>query len=193
MLCTRCIRTTAARQRLPLLRQFSASAQVRAAEPKLSTPVTNADAPAKESSIPRSICPEGTVLAGLNYNKGGQDPVAKKDEEYPEWLWSCLDVMKKGADAADENAGDEFSKSKKQRKLAAKRQKALEAKLLAEGNLAALTPKVPIQHQSINLPGEEGGSVADNIAAAEKREELRKAMRKERKAKIKEANYLKSM
>lgn len=108
MLCTRCIRTASARQRLPLLRQFSASAQSRAAEPKLSTPVTDAGAPAKESSIPRSICTEGTVLAGLNYNKGGQDPVAKKDEEYPEWLWSCLDVMKKGADAADENAGDEF-------------------------------------------------------------------------------------
>lgn len=86
-----------------------------------------------------------------------------------------------------------IAKSKKQRKLAAKRQKALEAKLLAEGNLAALTPKIPIQHQSINLPGEEGGSVSDNIAAAEKREELRRAMRKERKAKIKEANYLKSM
>jgi large subunit ribosomal protein L54 len=77
--------------------------------------------------------------------------------------------------------------------LAAKRQKTLEAKLLAEGNLAALAPKVPIQHQSTNLPGEEGGSVGDNIAAAQKREELRKAMRKERKAKIKEANYLKSM
>lgn len=29
--------------------------------------------------------------------------------------------------------------------------------------------------------------------AVEKREELRKAMRKERKAKIKESNYLKSM
>lgn len=57
------------------------------------------------------MCPEGTVLKGLNYTKGGQDPVAKKDEEYPEWLWSCLDVMKK-AEAADENAGDEFCKRK---------------------------------------------------------------------------------
>lgn len=47
------------------------------------------------------------MLNGLNYIKGGQDPVAKKDEDYPEWLWSCLDVMKK-ADAADDNLGDEF-------------------------------------------------------------------------------------
>lgn len=86
-----------------------------------------------------------------------------------------------------------LAKSKKQRRLAAKRQKALEAKLLAEGNLEALAPKIPLQHQSMNLPGEENGTVLDNIAAADKREELRKAMRKERKAKIKEANYLKSM
>jgi large subunit ribosomal protein L54 len=85
------------------------------------------------------------------------------------------------------------AKSKKQRRLAGKRQKALEAKLLAEGNLEALTPKVPLQHQSINLPGEENSSVEDNISASEARQELRAAMRKERRAKIKESNYLKSM
>lgn len=85
------------------------------------------------------------------------------------------------------------AKSKKQRRIAAKSQKALEAKLLAEGNLEALAPKIPLPQQSINLPGKEGSSVEENIAAAKKREELRKAMRKERKAKIKEANYLKSM
>lgn len=87
----------------------------------------------------------------------------------------------------------EIAKSKKQRKLAAKRQKALEAKLLAEGNLEALAPKIPLQHQSINLPGNENGTLEQNIEAAQKREELRKAMRKERKAKIKETNYLRSM
>lgn len=52
---------------------------------------------------------------------------------------------------------------------------------------------MPLQHQSINLPGEENGSVEHNIQAAEARDALRKAMRKERKAKIKESNYLKSM
>lgn len=50
------------------------------------------------------------MLNGLNYTKGGQDPVALKDEDYPEWLWSCLDVMKK-ADAEDDNLGDEFCTS----------------------------------------------------------------------------------
>ncbi|KAL6873142.1 mitochondrial ribosomal protein L37 domain-containing protein [Trichoderma novae-zelandiae] len=198
MFCARCLRATVARRQLPLSRHAFSSSPPRfysAAEPQLSTPATDAgDAskPGSTTTSSRSICPEGTVLTGLNYIKGGQDPVAMKDEDYPEWLWSCLDVMKK-ADAEDDNHGDEFSKSKKQRKLAAKRQKALEAKLLAEGNLEALAPKVPLPHQSVNLPGDKDGSVLDNIAAAEKREELRKAMRKERRATIKESNYLKSM
>ncbi|KAM0522306.1 hypothetical protein ACHAPE_001895 [Trichoderma viride] len=196
MFCTRCLRATVARRQFSFSRQFSSSLRFYSAEPQLSTPTTDAGEAAKPAAVPaataRSSCSEGTVLNGLNYIKGGQDPVAKKDEEYPEWLWSCLDVMKK-ADEADDNLGDEFSKSKKQRKLAAKRQKALEAKLLAEGNLEALAPKVPLQQQSVNLPGEQNGSVLDNLAAAEKREELRKAMRKERRAKIKESNYLKSM
>ncbi|KAJ0355267.1 hypothetical protein KNSL1_000990 [Colletotrichum chrysophilum] len=86
-----------------------------------------------------------------------------------------------------------FSKSKKQRKLAAKRQKAIEAKLLASGDTEALAPKIPMPQQSINLPGEKGKDVTHNLQALEKREDLRKAMRKERKAKIKETNYLKSM
>jgi large subunit ribosomal protein L54 len=85
------------------------------------------------------------------------------------------------------------AKSKKQRKLAAKRQKALEARLLAEGNLEALAPKIPLQQQSVNLPGEEGGSLEENIEAERRREELKKAMRKERRAKIRESNYLKTM
>jgi large subunit ribosomal protein L54 len=61
------------------------------------------------------------------------------------------------------------------------------------GDLSALAPKIPFQQQSINLPAKENGDVKDALAASAKREELRKAMRKERKAKIKETNYLKSM
>jgi large subunit ribosomal protein L54 len=53
---------------------------------------------------------------------------------------------------------------------------------------------VPLQHQSINLPGgEEGEGLAGAVVAAQKRDELRRAMRKERRAKIKEDNYLRSM
>ncbi|KAL2757551.1 hypothetical protein ACRALDRAFT_2039956 [Sodiomyces alcalophilus JCM 7366] len=163
--------------------------------PTLSTPVdapTSGNGPA-HSGRPPSSCPAGTVLTGLNYFKGQTDPVALPDEEYPEWLWDCLEFKTAASEEADANAGDEFSKSAKQRRLAAKRQKQLQAKLLAEGNLDALAPKVPLQHQSVNLPGQEDGDVASNLFASQKREELRKAMRQERKAKIKEANYLKSM
>lgn len=48
------------------------------------------------------------MLNGLNYFKGKTDPVARKDEEYPEWLWSCLDVQQKAEDADDADAGDQW-------------------------------------------------------------------------------------
>lgn len=108
MFCTRCLRATASRRPLPLLRQFSTTAPFRNAEPVLSTPVTEPGESLKDAPLPRSSCRAGTPLNGLNYFKGGQDPLAKKDEEYPEWLWSCLDVLKKSADSEDADAGDEF-------------------------------------------------------------------------------------
>lgn len=108
MFCTRCLRATVARRQFAFSRQFSSSLRFYSAEPQLSTPTTDAGEAAKPAAATaRSSCPEGTVLNGLNYIKSGQDPVANKDEDYPEWLWSCLDVMKK-ADAADDNLGDEF-------------------------------------------------------------------------------------
>ena len=87
----------------------------------------------------------------------------------------------------------EKAKSKKERKQAAKRKRALEAKLLAEGNIDALAPKVPLHEQSINLHDKEDGSIDYNIEAVQERKSLKRAMRINRKAKIKEANYLKSM
>ena len=61
--------------------------------------------------------------------------------------------------------------------------------------MTALAPKIPLQHQTLNLEG--GGEVTtdvgETLAAAVKRTELRVAMRKERRAKIKEDNYLRSM
>lgn len=235
MICRSCFRraATLSRQSIspkaPIRRNFSTIAPRQAAAAP-ATDVNHSEDPAK---APRSVCVEGTVLNGINYFKGKTDPVALKDDEYPEWLWSCLD-LKKTADAAeDADAGDEWcmldstfltslnpplfivrlfcvfhdmldlgltrsrltytAKSKKQRRLAAKRQRALEAKILASGDLSALAPKVPLQQQTINLPGSPGGTPEEAFVAAGKREELRKAMRKERKAKIKEDNYLKSM
>ncbi|KAI0107558.1 mitochondrial ribosomal protein L37-domain-containing protein [Nemania sp. FL0031] len=160
-------------------------------DPPLSTPLADSQGSAPAESL--SSCPEGTVLKGLNYFKNQTDPVALADDAYPGWLWGCLDVQKRADEGEAEDAGDEFSKSKKKRRLAAKRQRAAEAKFLAEGNLEALAPKIPLQHQSINLPANEAGTTEGALASADAREELRRAMRRERKAKIKESNYLKSM
>lgn len=85
--------------------------------------------------------------------------------------------------------------------MALRRQRDLEAKVLATGDLAALAPKIPLQHQSVNLPVGVGADAQSDLSldlenslmAAEKRKELRVAMRKERRAKIKESNYLRSM
>lgn len=54
-------------------------------------------------------------------------------------------------------------------------------------------PKIPLQKQTVNLPSAEPGNLGQAVEAAEKREDLRRAMRKERRAKIKESNYLKAM
>ncbi|KAJ9157818.1 hypothetical protein NKR23_g765 [Pleurostoma richardsiae] len=208
MICRTCLqrasaigrfaRPSASRAISTTLSSRAAAAASSASAPSLTDPLTppssaasEADA-AGEAAAALSSCPPGTVLAGLNYFKGKQDPVAKRDDEYPSWLWECLSVKKTAATADADDAGDEFSKSKKQRRLAAKKQRELEARILASGDLSALAPKIPLQQQSINLPGE-GGSTEDALMAAAKREELRRAMRKERKSKIKESNYLKSM
>jgi large subunit ribosomal protein L54 len=74
--------------------------------PELSTPTDSAAA--AENNPGRSICVAGTPLNGLNYIKGKTDPVALADEDYPEWLWDCLEVQKKDSDAAEDDAGDEF-------------------------------------------------------------------------------------
>jgi large subunit ribosomal protein L54 len=49
-------------------------------------------------------------LRGLNFLKGREDPIAMPEEDYPEWLWRCLDTEKKKGDAEAESAGDEFCK-----------------------------------------------------------------------------------
>ena len=72
------------------------------------TPITPPSDASAEAAL--STCPPGTVLTGLNYFKGKQDPVAQADEAYPEWLWRCLEVMEKKGDTAEAGAGDEFCK-----------------------------------------------------------------------------------
>ena len=141
-----------------------------------------------------SSVPAGTVLRGLNFLKGKQDPVALADDEYPSWLWTILADQaagksdgKGGAGGVDE--GDLFSKSKKERRAAAK---ALRKQQLL--NPESLAPKVPVYEQSVDLPGgDERGSVRGNVKADQARGELTSAMRNQRRARIKEDNFLRAM
>ena len=55
-----------------------------------------------------------------------------------------------------------------------------------------LQPKVPIYEQSIDLPAGDG-TLRGAMQAGESRQELTKAMRDKRRAKIKEDNFLKAM
>lgn len=118
--------------------------------------------------------------------KNQQDPVAMEDHEYPDWLWGILDKKASDQDSLD-GEGDLFSKSKKQRRVAAK---ALRKRQLL--NPDSLVPKVPLYEQSIDLYAGDGTVDGANQAAAARRE-LTKAMRDHRRSKIKEANFLKAM
>ncbi|KEZ44215.1 hypothetical protein SAPIO_CDS3149 [Scedosporium apiospermum] len=201
MICRQCLRRASALTRQPFIASartistFPARLNASGEAPKLSTPTTEPGeelakpAPAAE---PKSSCAAGTVLTGLNYFKNKQDPVALPDDQYPEWLWRCLEYPEK-VNAAEDGAADEFSKSKKQRRLAAKKQRQLEARILATGDVEALAPKIPLQHQTLNLAHGGEGALSDVLKSSSKRAELQKAMRRERKSQIKEANYLKSM
>lgn len=57
----------------------------------------------KAASRIQSSVPAGTVLKGLNFVKGKQDPVALEDSEYPAWLWS---VLREKSDAAGNKGTD---------------------------------------------------------------------------------------
>ncbi|KAH7398077.1 mitochondrial ribosomal protein L37-domain-containing protein [Cadophora sp. MPI-SDFR-AT-0126] len=221
MICTRCLRLSSSSLRTQSLtaskskpttslRTFSTSTTLLTtpspspattlpglAQP-FSTPLTptpsgkSSPAPAsKKSPTIISSCPAGTPLKGLNYLKGRDDPVALAEEEYPEWLWTCLD--KKEVEGEEGGAaGDEFSKSAKLRRKAAKRARKLEAMRLAAGE-AAPEARIPITQQSIDLPSNSEGTTKGALDAEGKRGELRGAMRRERRKGIKEANFLRGM
>ncbi|KAF2172493.1 hypothetical protein M409DRAFT_17727 [Zasmidium cellare ATCC 36951] len=142
----------------------------------------------KAAATIQSSVPAGTVLKGLNFMKNKQDPVALEDSEYPAWLWTVLAIKSdatgsKGTDAE----GDLFSKSKKQRRIAAK---ALRKKQLQDPE--SMAPKIPLYEQSVDLPGGDG-TLQGAKEAGLARSELTKAMREKRRSKIKEDNFLREM
>ncbi|KAH7123761.1 mitochondrial ribosomal protein L37-domain-containing protein [Dendryphion nanum] len=140
----------------------------------------------KSQPLVKSSMPAGTPLKGINFEKNKTDPIALEDHEYPDWLWTVLERQEKKGEGAT-GAGDLFSKSKKQRRIAAKR---LRKEQLANPEL--LVPKIPIYEQTIDLPAGDG-SVRGAVRAGEAREELTRAMREKRRAGIKEGNFLKAM
>ncbi|KAI9792901.1 MAG: hypothetical protein M1835_007580 [Candelina submexicana] len=172
-----------------------------AAQP-FSTPLTPSPAAvgikATKSHAPIQVVSSvvaGTPLKGLGYMKNKPDPIALADQEYPNWLWRCLREMKKKREAeggegrrGGGEGGDLFSKSKKQRRVAAKR---LRKQALLDPE--SLAPKIPLQEQSIDLPYNADGSVAGALEAMGSRDELTRAMRGKRKSVIKESNFLRGM
>lgn len=84
-------------------------------------------------------------------------------------------------------ADNAAAKSKKQRRIAAK---ALRKQQLL--NPESLAPKIPLYEQSIDLPYGDG-TAQGNMQAGEARDELTKAMRQNRRSKIKEDNFLREM
>jgi large subunit ribosomal protein L54 len=87
-------------------------------------------------------------------------------------------------DRSDVNA----AKSKKQRRLAAKR-----LKKLAEMNPEGVVKKVPLEQQSVDLPSNAEGTAEGEMEARSVREEITKRLRVKRRQDIKTGNFLKGM
>ena len=89
--------------------------------------------------------------------------------------------------------------TKKQRKLAEQRaqrlQRRQEQRQLERGagaDVPAPESAVPLHQQTLDLPVGDG-TLRGSVEALRAREQLTRSMRKERRAKIKEANFLKNM
>ena len=87
------------------------------------------------------------------------------------------------------------AKSKKQRRIAAKAERKA---LKSNPNLAFAAPKIPLDQQSIDLPAatpsaQDTSESGAQKAAREAREGLTEVMRKSRRQRIKDTNFLKAM
>ncbi|KAL9600427.1 MAG: hypothetical protein Q9219_003180 [cf. Caloplaca sp. 3 TL-2023] len=153
----------------------------------------------KETSTtpPKSSLKAGTLLKGLAFLKNKEPPVAKEDHEYPDWLWGLLDQGKFGAKAGEggEAEGDMFSKSAKQRRIAARQARRAASMSTPESR----APPVPLYEQSIDLPAAPENRFGRNVdveageTARQARQELTASMRQKRKQTIKEGNFLRGM
>ncbi|KAF2674222.1 hypothetical protein BT63DRAFT_419528, partial [Microthyrium microscopicum] len=192
MICPRCLFTLARNgsgRALPSMRAAFSSIPARsdAAEPftipaAMSPSARAGPAPVvaeKKTPGPSvvSSIPAGTVLKGINIYKDKQDPVAMEDHEYPDWLWGVLDEIK-GAPAKGSKAEAKLNKKSKKSKRGQDK--------------VATAVEIPIHQQSIDLPVSDGSD--ESIAAYQgELKQITMALRAERRAKIKEDNFLRGM
>ncbi|EFR02186.1 hypothetical protein MGYG_05189 [Nannizzia gypsea CBS 118893] len=169
-----------------------------APEPAPTAPPAAADqavpkAAPKTAKVVSSV-PAGTKLAGLNYEKNKQDPIALEDHEYPDWLWTLLDKSAKkseaGAGSVDVSTMNKKARRKHEKKMAA---------------LAASLPRtIPVHEQATDITPAEynaatatGEAPADHIEVATAglatRSEITKSARNARRKAIKESNFLRGL
>ena len=129
MICQRCNRLLSNRSLTsPYLRAFTTAAarskpespppatSTSGAQP-YSTPFTPSpsntpgippkDKPEQLKNVPRSSVPAGAPLRGLGYVKGQEAPLAREDDEYPNWLWGLLSAGQEEKDSSGP-MGDAF-------------------------------------------------------------------------------------
>ncbi|KAI4191019.1 MAG: hypothetical protein L6R41_000408 [Letrouitia leprolyta] len=204
---SRSLRDSSSFYRLYSIRRSPPAATSTSAAQPFSTPFTPSPSkstdPTSTSSQPpvtpkSSSLKAGTPLKGLAFLKNREPPVAKEDHEYPDWLWGILDQGKFGTKGAEEGGGegDLFSKSAKQRRIAAR---AARRSASTTSTVEVQAPPVPLHEQSIDLPSapqNRFGREVDMEAAVkarEAREELTASLRAKRRKSIKEDNFLRSM
>ncbi|KAL9008126.1 MAG: hypothetical protein Q9173_006716 [Seirophora scorigena] len=182
-----------------------AATSTSAAQP-FSTPFTpsptNSNDPTQAAlpshSLPKSSLQAGTPLKGLAFLKNREPPVAREDDEYPSWLWGLLDEGKFGSKREKDGAageGDLFSKSAKQRRIAAR----LTRRSASRSTPESQAPPVPIHEQSVDLPSAPQNRFGRNVdvpageEARRAREDLTSRLRQKRRKSIKEGNFLRGM
>ncbi|ORY30354.1 mitochondrial ribosomal protein L37-domain-containing protein [Naematelia encephala] len=82
----------------PIIANFSSSssflAESSASSSSVAPTAASGSRSLKKKKTVISECAPGTVLSGLTIYKNKPDPIAKADEEYPDWLWTLLDEEK---------------------------------------------------------------------------------------------------
>ena len=83
----------------------------------------------EEEEFPKEEVDPNSVCVGLNYYKIGEDPPIRADNEYPPWLWTCLNSVKSYKEIPPEL---EKAYMRRQNKMKARNNNALKKELLGK-------------------------------------------------------------